>query len=149
MPLIKHVLRYQYTNCFSFFFEENLSLASLSSNRCVNIISPPYPVFNQSLKDTDLLNWSFILDVLTTSVVQWRLCEDKSQLAETAISCKEDSKVKWHSYWLLLVLLYSSVSFKKFPVELHKCSHFLLFLCCRAMTTKWERLMTITLPISN
>lgn len=67
--------------------------------------SPLYLPFS-CLKDTDLQNWSFILDVSTASVGRKRLSEDKSQLAETDTSCEEDSKVKWNSNCVLLICLF-------------------------------------------
>lgn len=77
---------------------------------------------------------------------------DESQLAEAANTGETDSigKSGVHVMSSQFVFFYSSLSFQKFPTEL--CARSLkaftlsfLFLCYRAMTTKWELLMTITL----
>lgn len=92
---------------FSCFFNLNLDLAFfllitlivsstlaaipflLRSYPCTDMLTENFHQTQSVIATTDLLNWSFVLGVLTTSPpVQARLCEDKSQAADTDISCK-------------------------------------------------------------
>lgn len=127
-------------------FRANL-FRPLSGHTDVLTRFPRYLPFNLSPTDSDLLNCSFILDVLTTSDAQWRVSLDERQLAETAIPGKRDPIETQQPYYVPLISLFiftSSVSVQKFLLS--ESSPSLLFLCSAAMTRKWELLTTITLP---
>lgn len=109
----------------------NLFLWSLSVH--INVLTwfSSFLPFNWLLTYKELLNLSRILIVFTTSVVQWRVSYDESQLAKTMRPRQEGLMRKKNTLIIFpLDLCFNrhvfSFSFQKFPFELHTHKEFTL-----------------------
>lgn len=106
---------------------------------CTDMLTENFHQTQSIIAATDLLNWSFVLGVLTTSPpVQARLCEDKSRAADIDMQAGFFSFLKWnviHCTLLNCLFIFSkldSTNYRLNCARSHKVFALFFFYFCAA-----------------